>query len=561
MAATLALVAHIGSAASQDMEYRRIPVDEYVDKMTAGWVGQMVGVGLTKATEFRHMGELVPDGRLPIWVPEMVNQFDQDELYIEISFLRTLEQHGLDVSTRQAGIDFANCTYRMWRGNELTRNNLRNGIAPPDSGHPRFNGHADDTDYQIESDFSGLISPGSPNNVVRLGETFGRIMAYDGGLYGGLFTGGMYAEAFFETDAEKIVRAGLRCIPEGSQYHECISDVLKCYREDPVDWVKTWEHINARYLIGPEYQPFSVTVDRITAKIHGAYDAIGLLYGGGDIEKTLAIAARCGCGMDADYYPSIPAGILFTTQGMSNLPERFTSVLSRNAKFTHSDYDLERLAKACEKLAWQAVENAGGRIEQETNGRDAFVIPVEDVQPGKLEKCWGPGPIADSRFTEEERGRIRYAAADRPDMVSANLNDSIRQFAQGWKVSNCLNDMRPGLYGKVRGKENVLLTHPLGSDTACVLSRRVKVPAMKKTTLRLTVSHHVQGDWTLVVKANDDELLETPVGPETTENGWMDVAVDLSKYEGQEIELELLNQPSGWAWEAGYWAEVQLRTK
>ena len=41
----------------------------------------------------------------------------------------------------------------------------------------------------------------------------------------------------------------------------------------------------------------------------------------------------------------------------------------------------------------------------------------------------------------------------------------------------------------------------------------------------------------------------------------MDVEVDLSKYAGFEIELKLANKANGWSSEAGYWAEVQLRTE
>ena len=50
----------------------------------------------------------------------------------------------------------------------------------------------------------GLIAPGLPNAVIALGEKFGRLMNYGDGLYGGQFVGGMYAEAFFETDPVKI---------------------------------------------------------------------------------------------------------------------------------------------------------------------------------------------------------------------------------------------------------------------------------------------------------------------------------------------------------------------
>ncbi|RQW04780.1 ADP-ribosylglycohydrolase family protein, partial [candidate division KSB1 bacterium] len=150
------------SCVSSKSQVRRLKVSDYVDKMTAGWVGQMVGVGWGGPTEFRWKGEIIPAEEMPIWQPQMVNQFNQDDIYVEMTFLRTLEQYGFDVDIRQAGIDFANSRYMLWHANKAGRDNLRAGIAPPHSGHPHYNSHADDIDYQIEADYAGLISPGLP---------------------------------------------------------------------------------------------------------------------------------------------------------------------------------------------------------------------------------------------------------------------------------------------------------------------------------------------------------------------------------------------------------------
>ena len=394
------------SKTTNQKTFRRFPLNEYIDKMKGGWVGQMVGVGWGGPTEFRFQGVIVPEDRMPAWKPSLVNQFNQDDIYVEMTFLRTLELYGLDASVRQAGIDFANSQYRLWHANRAGRRNLRRGIAPPDSGHPRFNKHADDIDYQIEADFSGLISPGLPNTAIRLGENFGRLMNYGDGLYGGQFVGGMYTEAFFETDMEKVVRAGLRCIPSQSQYAECIRDVLSWWEQDPDDWQKTWNLINEKYHLNPDYRRFSCRKDmfNIDAKINGAFIVMGLLYGGGDPDKTVIISTRCG--QDSDCNPSNAAGILFTSLGFSKLPPRFKSELNPEEKFSHTPYNFPRLIEVCEKLARQSVIQAGGRIEKAQDDTDVMVIPVELPQPGAFEQSWEPGPIAESRFTPEEMKKI-----------------------------------------------------------------------------------------------------------------------------------------------------------
>ena len=416
--AVMVLASRTSEAAAQ--EFRRLPLSEYRDKMVAGWIGQMVGVGTGGPTEFKWRGEIVPADEVPQWRPDMVNQFEQDDLYVEMTFLRTLQMYGFDVSIRQAGIDFANSRYRLWHANRAGRDLLRKGIAPPDSGHPEFNEHADDIDYQIEADFSGLIAPGLPNTAIKLGEKFGRLMNYGDGLYAGQFVGAMYAEAFFEKDPAKIVEAGLRAIPAESQYAETVRDVLAWWRQEPNDWEKTWGKINAKYHLNPSYRRLSCTgADddfNIDAKVNGAMVVLGLLYGNGDPDKTIEIALRGG--HDSDCNPSSAAGVLFTTMGVSRLPKRFTSELSYDTEFSYTPYTMRGLTEVCEQLARQAVVRAGGRVEKAESGEEVLIIPVLAPQPTALERSWEPGATANSRFTEAEMARISvpppHAHRDRP---------------------------------------------------------------------------------------------------------------------------------------------------
>jgi len=573
LAVCLSIVATTGLSRAD--EFRRLPVKEYRDKMKAGWIGQMAGVGWGGPTEFRVRGKIMPEAQVPQWNPGRINQFNQDDIYVEMTFLRTLEQYGLDVTIRQAGIDFAVSGYNLWHANAAGRDNLRGGIAPPDSGHPKFNRHADDIDYQIEADYAGLIAPGLPNVAIGLGETFGRLMNYGDGLYGGQFVGGMYAEAFFETDMVKIVEAGLKCIPEKSQYAEMVRDMLAWYEADPDDWQKTWQlvedkyHKNAAYTHDLCSKPGGDGAFSIDAKLNGAYIVMGLLYGKGDLDQTIIISTRCG--QDSDCNPANSGGVLFTTVGFSKLPERFTSALDPRGKFSHTPYTFPALIEVSEKLVRQAVVRSGGRIEKGADGEEVFVIPVQQPKPSRLESVVKPGPVAESRFTDEEMARIRElregdikarTAEDRKQrMAPATVFKALEKFAPGWSMTDCGNDMEPGLLAEFRGRKDVFETHPLNRETGCVLSRTVAVAAGKKTVLRLVAGHHPDGDWTLIVRAGGKQLLKQSIGSETATNGWAEIEVDLSDSAGKSIELEVVNQPSGWKWEAAYWAEIALESE
>ena len=396
------------SNCSSKNDFRRISIEEYRSKMKAGWLGQMAGVGWGAPTEFKFNAMIIPEDQVPSWEPKMINQQFQDDIYVEMTFLKTLEDYGFDVSIRQAGIDFANSGYMLWHANKYGRDNLRAGIAPPYSGHPKYNAHADDIDYQIEADFSGLIAPGMPQAVIDLGEKFGRIMNYGDGVYGGQFVGAMYAEAFFEKDIHKIIQAGLACIPAECQYAEAVMDVIAWHSENPDDWQKTWQLIEDKYNLNPEYRKFSCDTRpefNIDAKINGAYIVMGLLYGEGDLDKTIVVSMRCG--QDSDCNPSNAAGILATSVGMENLPEKYKTEIDDTTKFSYTAYNFPSLLEVCEMLAGDAVIRYGGSIEKNEEGLEEFVIPVQSSVVGSLEQCWEPSAIAeDVHFTEEEMEKI-----------------------------------------------------------------------------------------------------------------------------------------------------------
>jgi len=529
-------------------EFRKLPVDTYIDKMKAGWIGQMAGVGWGGPTEGDFMNTIMPKDAVPEWTPETVNQFDQDDMYVDCTFLQTLERFGLDVSSRQAGIDFANTGYWLWHANSEGRSLLREGIAPPDSGHPQFNRHADDIDYQIESDFAGLIAPGMPNLAVELGEKFGSIMNYGDGIYGGQFMGAMYAEAFFEDDMEKLVEIGLAHIPEGSQYHECISDVLQWYRKYPDDWKKTWKLVSEKYHSTDQYGRFRCVDDlsrfNIDAKFNGAWVVVGMLYGEGDLDKTIIISMRCG--EDSDCNPSSSAGVLFTSRGYRSLPERYIEGLDANRVFSYSPYTFPNVVEVCRRLASQAVFRAGGYLEKDKAGKEVFVIPIEKPRPSKLKQSWEPGPIANSRFTE---GQMRMI--DWPPMEKA-----VAVVLPGWSLSNWGYGSSPGLYPELSGKKKVLVTTPKDWGKGVVLSKQIAIPSGKTTTLVLSVGRQLWESTNVAVRVNEKILKRVKVNRETTDaQGWVEVNVDLSDYAGQEVKLEMLGRG------VTFWHNVRIVSK
>jgi hypothetical protein len=552
----LVLMGLFGPVQPQVQEFRRLPVEVYRQKMTAGWLGQMIGVSLGAPTEFRYLGHIMPGDAVPEYYPGIANKaFSQDDLYVEMTFLNTLDTYGLDVSAARAGIDFANSEYQLWHANLAARDNLRQGIAPPDSGHPQFSGFSDDIDYQIEADFAGLISPGMPNSAIALGNTFGRIMNYGDGLYGGQFMACMYAEAFFEGDPAELVEAGLDCIPAESQYAEAMRDVLGWWRTNPDDWETVWHLVDEKYQRNPDYRRYSSGDDFITdaafnidAKINGAYVVMGLLYGERDPLRTMVTAMRSG--QDSDCNPASAGGILFTTLGYDQLPQQYISGLNRGATFSYTDYDFDRLIAVSEKLAREAVLRAGGSIEVDADGQEVFLIPIQSPQPAEFVQSWDPGPTSGSLYTEAQLAEIKQA--------HVGLNSILQTFAPGWAVIQCSDDPGLGLKAEIQGRTSVLLTYPVSREAPCILARTLTLPPDRASTLRLDIGHFPNGDWELIVRVNGHDVLREIVGSQSAPDGWLHREIDLSAYAGQQVRLELLNQANGWAWEGAYWDTLEV---
>ena len=403
---SILVLAGVAAAFGAGAAERTLTMEAFRDKMEGAWLGQSVGVAYGAPTEFSHSGKLIPPDKMPKWKPEMVNgTFCQDDLYVEMTFMKTLSTRGLDVTSREAGIDFANSAYRLWCANCNARNNLRSGIAAPASSHPKYHKSPDDIDYQIEADYSGILAPGLPQAAVDLGETFGRIMNYGDGLYAGQFVGAMYAEAYFVTDRVEVVERALRAIPQESRYAAMVRDMLAWYKADPKDWKGAWRKAVDRYqsddMLG------KVSFREIDVKINGAMALLGFLYGEGDMERTMYISTAGG--YDSDCNPSTACGVLGTMIGFSRLDPKYHSALSKTNRWEFTDFDWNGLVASSEKLSREILLKYGGSVVKNSSGDEILSIPQQTVRPSAFFDSKAPGAApAEDKLSEEERVRILY---------------------------------------------------------------------------------------------------------------------------------------------------------
>ncbi len=395
------------------------------DKIRGGWAGQVIGVSYGAPTEFKSNGR-INEAKIK-WSPEMVsNAIHQDDLYVEMTFAEVMDRLGLDATTEQYGDMFAGSKYSLWHANAGARRNLNRGIRAPLSGDPRYNIHANDIDFQIESDFIGLMTPGLPRESNKYADRVGRVMNYGDGLYGGLLFGAMYSAAFFESDPHAVVEQALRSIPAGSGYAQVIRDVLSWHAQYPDDWRKAWALLEAKWDKDDVCPDGALAPFNIDARLNGAYVVLGLLYGDGDLGRTLEVATRAG--QDSDCNPSSAAGILGVILGYSRIPDAYKGGIAALAdeRFEFTQYSFNEIVASTVKRAEKVIAGAGGRVtatevvvpvqapqvpplEQWKSG-----VPTARLEPGDPAWAWKGGWTAATRKDDgsEQRAKQAHGAGD-----------------------------------------------------------------------------------------------------------------------------------------------------
>ena len=413
-----------------------ISEDIVVDKLKGGWVGQMAGVTWGAPTEFRWQGSRMLDLSVPAWTPKKINAgFDQDDIYVEIAFLDAMKDHGVNCSWETLGDYFRDTDFQLWHANREGRDNLTRGIPSPDSGHYTHNLHCDDIDWQIESDFVGQMCPGQVNTAIEIAWRSGHVMNYGDGVYGGVFVAAMHAEAYTASSIDEIIEAGRQAVPEGSEYRQVIKDVI-AWKEQGKTWEQTWQLLQDKWGKDDRCPEGADTPFNIDAKLNGAYILIGLLYGGGDFEKSMQIAMQSG--QDSDCNPSSVGGILGTYLGFSNIPDKWKSALDfTDHTFAYTDYTFDDAINVNLELAREVLQMSGGRISENTwhiPRQGAILPPILEQWPDPVNAK--PNLNAWAEASEDHTVKFSASATDEDGIQAYQWFFGDLAYANGPSVSH-----------------------------------------------------------------------------------------------------------------------------
>ena len=396
---TVLLFASILAAVScnTDTATKTLTREQLLDKIKGGWAAQTFGCTYGGPTEFRYNGCMIPDSVEIVWPDGYCKWYYEnegglyDDIYMDLTFVEVFDKYDFDVPVDSLANAFAYAGYKLWHANQAARYNILNGIPAPASGHWKNNPHADDIDFQIEADFAGLMAPGMVNSASEICDRVGHIMCYGDGWYGGVYVAALYASAFVYDDIHTVVTEALKVIPAGSNYYKCMQDVIAWCGENK-DWKTTWQLVEDKWADEINCPQGTKDPFNIDAKLNSAYVVMGLLYGNGDMDRTLEISTRCGA--DSDCNPATAGGILGTMLGYSNISEKWLKNIREveDMNFDHTDISLNKVYRMSFDHALQMIERNGGKVDG-----DKVVIKVQKPEPVRLEQSFGGLSLVEKR--------------------------------------------------------------------------------------------------------------------------------------------------------------------
>jgi hypothetical protein len=366
---------------------RAISEELFHDKISAFWLGQLVGNYYGLPFENNYIDEPVPflvdrvytfkddesinlnrddwRGYIPIFMDAVEGAFADDDTDIEFVTLIAVEKYGLDITYPEITEMWKrHINRRIWVANRTARSLMGKGLLPPETGSKENNRNWFQIDPQLVNEIWSAFYPGMTEKAAERALWGARITNDDWGTHPTIAYGVMISAAFFENDVEILVQMAIDAVPDEGPFAEGMRDVVKWHKENE-DWRDTRRMIHDkyyRYRKGSYEAPVSV----VSSLNNGLCGIMAILYGEGDFMRTVGIAVSAG--YDCDNQAATCAGLIGVMHGTKCLPPGMVATFENQyVCFTRDDVPiatpLSEIEERIAAIAKGAILENGGRIE------------------------------------------------------------------------------------------------------------------------------------------------------------------------------------------------------
>ena len=217
-----------------------------------------------------------------------------------------------------------------------------------------------------------------PAYAAGISDWAARITSDDWAVSPTVVYGAMYAEAFFEKDIPTLIKHAKEYLPQNDRFRGIIDECIDLHKRHPEDWKA------ARKVIADELYVNEPDITRSiwNADLNGAMGILSLLYGDGDMEKTLSIG--CALGFDCDNQTATMCGLLGVINGYAGVPldrampfehwaKPFNDRYINVTRYDMPDASIEDLIERTVVLAEKNILARGGKVREE-NGEKIYTI-------------------------------------------------------------------------------------------------------------------------------------------------------------------------------------------
>lgn len=378
---------------------RKISMKELEDKIAGAWIGQMIGniYGLPFENKFiENPGpEAWPYGYTKNLdkLKKTDGAFSDDDTDVEYMYLLQMEKYGCEPTYEQLREAWMyHIRDRVWLANRAALGLMHYGFTPPFTGRRDLNPHWYQIDPQLINEIWAYTAPGMMKYAVGKSDWAARITSDSWAVDPTVLYGAMYAEAFFESNTEKLIVKALEYLPKDSRYAGTVREMIALYKKYPNDWKAARQEMSRKYYV--EEPEMTKTI--WNANLNGACGILAMLYGKGDFQKTLDLS--CAMGFDADNQAATISGILGVMYGFKALPKElylpiegwekpFNDRYINVTRYDLPDASISDMIQRTVEQAVKVVEKTGGRKQG-----DQLVINTKAVFNPPLEFCVGPLP-------------------------------------------------------------------------------------------------------------------------------------------------------------------------
>lgn len=280
----------------------RISYHDYEQRILGGWIGKSIGGAVGARFEGnKNWIEVPPDQFMPDELPP------NDDLDLQVLWLGVLERKGPALTGRDLASAWLDGCWYPFGEYGIFRKNWRLGIAPPMSG--RFDNKFWETGMgcPIRSEIWGYVFAGAPDLAASYARIDGSLDHTDQSIGAEQMLSAMASMAFWMHDVAQLIESFLHYLPTGSEIELLVRTALECWQEKiPLSQARQRLMLRAGH---PE---------ACDARINVPFAVLALLYGQGDMEKT--IQAGLNCGYDTDCTLATACALLGQIQGPQGIP-------------------------------------------------------------------------------------------------------------------------------------------------------------------------------------------------------------------------------------------------